>query len=251
MPPNVLIIVLVISLVLVARGRRRPGLVLGAAATAALFLLSTQVVGDALIRPLEERYAPMDFSPAVCASQAGPCQAAFRDAPVVVLGGGTIDRSPEEGMAASLADEPTKRLTYGIRVARALGRRLVYSGGRVYDGPGIETEAAGAARFIERDGSRVEAVFEDQSRTTLENARLVAAKTGARAVILVTSAYHMPRSVQSFRKAGLEVLPAPTDYKASRSPHVLVDFTPTIGGLETSYKALHEYAGMLGYALAR
>lgn len=247
LPPGIFVVLIVLAVTLLYRGRKKAGLALGLSTAALLYALSTAFVAEALIRPLEDRYAPIDTSKAELDARI----AAFKGAPVVVLGGGTIDRSPEEGGRASLAAEPTKRFTYGIRVAKALGGELVYSGGRVYDGPEIETEADAAGRFLKVNDAGLEAILEGESRTTLENARFVREKLGAKAVILVTSAYHMPRSVQAFRKAGLEVLPAPTDYKASRSPRVFVDFLPSVGALKDSYWALHEYLGMVGYSLAR
>jgi uncharacterized SAM-binding protein YcdF (DUF218 family) len=61
----------------------------------------------------------------------------------------------------------------------------------------------------------------------------------------------MPRAVLSFRKEGLSVLPAPTDYKANRSPYTIADFLPTSEAFANSYKALHEYLGLVGYSLAK
>src|SRR3546814_4949394 len=58
--------------------------------------------------------------------------------------------------------------------------------------------------------------FEAQSRNTAENARLTAALVGqgdGRPWLLVTSAWHMPRAVASFRAAGLEVLAYPVDFR--------------------------------------
>src|SRR3546814_14992278 len=61
--------------------------------------------------------------------------------------------------------------------------------------------------------------FEAQSRNTAENARLTAALVGqgdGRPWLLVTSAWHMPRAVASFRAAGLEVLAYPVDFRKIR-----------------------------------
>jgi uncharacterized SAM-binding protein YcdF (DUF218 family) len=69
-------------------------------------------------------------------------------------------------------------------------------------------------------------------------------------VLLVTSAYHMRRSVLSFRSAGLSVIPAPTDYKSRRTRLTLIDFLPGMTRLLNSSTALHEYVGILYYRLA-
>ncbi|WP_331255571.1 YdcF family protein [Candidatus Bealeia paramacronuclearis] len=61
-------------------------------------------------------------------------------------------------------------------------------------------------------------IFEGTSRTTLENAtktkEIVQPKPGEKWV-LMTSAFHLPRAVGLFRKAGFDVLPYPVDYHTS------------------------------------
>jgi uncharacterized SAM-binding protein YcdF (DUF218 family) len=265
LPPGLFVLLLVAALALGCRKKRKPALVLAGVAAFLLYALSARVVSDLLILPLEDRYPPLasqaDF---VGSDSAGNDSAGngvageAAKAPVVVLGGGSVDRSPEEGMRASLCPEPEKRLVYGLKVARELKRPLIFSGGRTWQGREIESEADAARTFIARyfvasgvvaSGGGVS--YDDLSRTTRENARFAARLSGSPSVILVTSAYHMPRAVLSFRKEGLSVLPAPTDYKANRSPYTIADFLPTSEAFANSYKALHEYLGLVGYSLAR
>src|SRR3546814_1535478 len=90
-----------------------------------------------------------------------------------------------------------------------------------------------------------------QSRNTAENARLTAALVGqgdGRPWLLVTSAWHMPRAVASFRAAGLEVLAYPVDFRTEPARlHWPRDPGASLGlaGL-----ALHEWLGLLVYYLA-
>lgn len=63
------------------------------------------------------------------------------------------------------------------------------------------------------DPSRV--LFEEGSKNTKENAAQSAKllnPNSSEKWLLVTSAYHMPRSVGLFRKAGFNVIPYPVDY---------------------------------------
>jgi uncharacterized SAM-binding protein YcdF (DUF218 family) len=55
----------------------------------------------------------------------------------------------------------------------------------------------------------------------------------------------------AFQKAGMDALPAPTDYKAKRSPLIWIDYLPSVSVLEMSYSALHEYVGLPYYRLRR
>jgi len=93
--------------------------------------------------------------------------------------------------------------------------------------------------------------FEFGSRTTYENAVFTAALPGVdrtRPWLLVTSAWHMPRALATFRAAGWNVTPYPVDYRTGiRTPwteYSLVD-SPRRWRI-----ALHEWAGLLAYRLA-
>lgn len=242
LPPGLFIIALLVSVLLFLSRRRKAGAIVAFVSLGALTALSLGVVADALIRPLEDSYPPL----AALGDQDSLRDAALRSGGemVVVLGGGVVARSPEEGLRGSLGPESGKRLVYGLRVARAAGLGLVFSGGRVFDGPGTDSEADAARRFIEESGEKVEARFEGESRSTLENARNVAAAFHPRSAIIVTSAYHMPRAVLAFERAGIKALPAPTDYKASRAPLTAADILPAMEALRRSWTALHEWVGL-------
>ena len=68
-------------------------------------------------------------------------------------------------------------------------------------------------------------------------------------VYLVTSAFHMPRALASFRAKGLTVIPAPTGIAPPVKLH-LGDFIPRASSLLASYLALHEWGGRLWYDVA-
>src|SRR3546814_16643089 len=101
--------------------------------------------------------------------------------------------------------------------------------------------------------------FEAASRNMAENARLTAAlldeEFGAAAGaeeaqpwLLVTSAWHMPRAVASFRAAGLAVLPYPVDFRTE--PARLTWPREPGAPLGLAGIALHEWLGMVAYHLA-
>jgi uncharacterized SAM-binding protein YcdF (DUF218 family) len=95
--------------------------------------------------------------------------------------------------------------------------------------------------------------MERQSRNTLENAEfsrdLVKPKPGER-WLLVTSAFHMPRSVGLFRKAGFAVEPYPVDWRVGQ----LVDFRSlsviAAEGLLRTDAAVREWMGLIAYRLS-
>ncbi|MFW6250658.1 MAG: YdcF family protein [Alkalispirochaetaceae bacterium] len=239
LPPGLFVVLLVALGVWLIRWRRER--LSGVAALCIgllLFLLSTGVVGELLIRPLERAYPPPPAQ-----------EACFGDA-IVVLGGGSRVSSPAEGGAPALTEESTGRLVYGVRLARELPLPLIFTGGRAL---GIEerpSEAEAAARVAESLGIPRERLFlEERSRTTWENALYVSREFETRAPLLVTSAWHMPRAIYSFREHGIEPVPAPTLYRSDPAPPLATDFLPSSGGFEKSSLALREYLGLLYYRI--
>jgi uncharacterized SAM-binding protein YcdF (DUF218 family) len=92
---------------------------------------------------------------------------------------------------------------------------------------------------------------ETASRNTEENAEFSAnilEMEKIRRILLVTDAMHMPRSVKSFERHGMEVVPAPTVF-FSREPRTLMHLLPTAENLRRSYYALYEWIGMAWYAM--
>ena len=95
-------------------------------------------------------------------------------------------------------------------------------------------------------------VTESDSRNTRQNAIFtagLAADRGIRSILLVTSAWHMPRAVAAFRQTALEVIPAATDYTYMDPAPLILMILPQAGGLALSTRALKEYLGLLVYRL--
>lgn len=94
-------------------------------------------------------------------------------------------------------------------------------------------------------------IYENQSRNTFENASLSKKllKPGKNEIwILVTSAFHMPRSVGVFRKAGWKVIPYPVDFNTTGEVPEIISFNPGVG-IGRFSGALHEWVGLLVYYL--
>ena len=100
------------------------------------------------------------------------------------------------------------------------------------------------------------------SQNTYQDAlysRDILAEKGVERILLVTSALHMPRSVAIFRKQGIDVIPAPTDFLISQAEwedaltggpvQWLSNFLPSEDALEVTTDCLKEYIGLLVYRL--
>jgi len=78
-------------------------------------------------------------------------------------------------------------------------------------------------------------------------------------VILVTSAFHMPRSVALFEAQGCPVIPAPVDYSVTEdswnalfhpsTEEFFIDLLPSYTHLSAVTKSMKEYLGMIFYHL--
>jgi uncharacterized SAM-binding protein YcdF (DUF218 family) len=160
-------------------------------------------VGALLLQPLEERFPAWVPTPA---SPAG----------IVILGGST---KPEISAARGqpVSDIGVDRLLTGAMLARRYpSARVIYSGGSPELWPGNISEADYALQILSDLGVPRERVqVEAESRNTSENAafsKALASPAAGERWLLVTSAYHMPRAVGLFRKAGFPVEPVPTGW---------------------------------------
>lgn len=125
-----------------------------------------------------------------------------------------------------------ERITSAVHLARDHPTfRVVFSGREVV--PGLRG-------FLEKLGipnSRV--LIEGESQSTAENARFTADLLRPNTQehwILVTSAFHMPRSVGLFRSAGFDIVPYPVGYMTG---------TPYSKGKNLVQLALKEFLGMV------
>ena len=197
-------------------------------------------LGKMLIAPLEDRFPRWDAS---------------RGAPdgIVVLGG-AVDAEFVATRGAADLNEAAERVTVVAELARTYpSARILYSGGSGSLAFRDRAEAPIAGALIETFGvPRSRLILEDRSRNTAENATfsllLAMPKPGER-WLLVTSAYHMPRSIGAFRKAGFAVEAYPVDYRTTGAADLLMPFDDVAAGLRRTDTATREWVGLLAYWL--
>jgi len=243
-PCSLLLAVIAVGLVLLwFTKKQRTAKALLTSGLALLALLMLDPVARALVRPLEATYPPLLAG----ATQASATLPDGSPAPrwVVVLGGGHAER---RALAAihNLSAPTLVRLAEGIRLQRLLPEsKLILSGG----GNRPETTeaqllaAAGASLGAPPDRM----VLESQSCDTIDEVRALRTLLGGERFALVTSATHLRRAMAMFEKAGMNPIPAPTDYLALDEPvgvgHLLA-LIPRAGASQTIERALHEYLGL-------
>ena len=168
---------------------------------------------------------------------------------IVVLGSGR-----EHGDLAWGSDQPTgvglERQRYAARLAKASGLPVLTSGGLHYGTP--PSEAQMMADSLRDDFGVTVRWQEGRSRTTWENAQLSAEMLlpqGVKRVVLVTHAWHMPRAVWSFRKAGFEVVPAPVGFLGGDNARPLGGWMPEFKSVWQNGQLMNEAVGQIGYSL--
>ena len=221
---------------------RRPALGMLWGGLLVLGLLGFQALPDALLRPLESRY-PVPAA-VVVEQQVG----------VIVLGGavGHPDSFVAHGQVP--LGEAAERMTVPVGLMRQHPRlELVFSGGEGRLLVTGVTESQLAQAFYQQQGLDMARVrLENGSRTTRENAQKVAKMLGERCQqpwLLVTSAWHMPRSMVEFEAVGCQVTPYPVDFRTGDDTS-LTEYSLAYS-LVRWQVALHEWVGLLVYGLTR
>jgi uncharacterized SAM-binding protein YcdF (DUF218 family) len=240
LPTNFLIGVgLVGALLLATRfaslGRK---LLIGSVALFAIFGFSP--LGNWMLYPLEQRFPPWD------AAQGAPDG-------IVVLGGSIDpDLSIAHGVAVvrSAADRVIAAASLARRYPKA---RIIFTGGSANLISNDAREADYATGIFESLGvSKDRLEIDRRARNTQENAEfakaIAAPKSGAR-WLLVTSAFHMPRSVGLFRKAGFAVEPYPVDWRVGGRADLVNFRILAVDGLASVDTGVREWAGLAAYRI--
>ena len=167
---------------------------------------------------------------------------------IVVLSADYRPHAPEFGSAA-VGALTLERLRYAAHLARQTGLPILTTGGVVASGS--RSIALAMRRSLRRDFGLDARWIEEDSTTTWENAQNSAAlleRDGIDSVALVTHAWHMPRAIYAFERAGLRVVAAPTAYRRPTQVQVRA-FVPSAKALRECSWVIHEWLGTLWYRM--
>lgn len=218
-----------------------------ACALGILLLGSNGWVSNALLQSLEWQYLP-------------PSQFATADA-IVLLGGSTKSAVAPRPMVD--VSEQGDRVLYAAKLYQQQQAPLIIaSGGRIDWLTVGRPEAADMGELLQLMGVPATAIIQESSSlNTYQNAievKKILEMRGIRRVLLVTSALHMPRSLQIFQRQGIEAIPAPTDFLLSEAERqgtnrsllsVVLNLLPDVNRLARTTGALREYIGLGVYRL--
>ncbi|MEO5808261.1 YdcF family protein [Devosia sp.] len=236
-PLSLIALLLFASALLALGNRRRLARTAFGLGLALLCLCAFTTFGTLLVAPLENRFAR-------------PAQMPDQVAAIIILGGG-VDPTVTEARGATELSAAGDRFLEGLRLARLYPTaKILVTGGFGSLFPAGESDAEAAPGFYASMGiDPARLILESKSRNTEENATLTKELLGndQGALLLVTSAFHMPRSVGLFRAAEVPVLPWPVDFRSTGHESFGVDLSIPSENLSTTSIAMREWIGLVAY----
>lgn len=224
---------------LVVFWRKKPAVALLFVSMSILWISSMPAFSSYLVASLERRFLPFPVAESPSADA------------IMVLGG-CVGAADYPRLEVDLTDA-SDRVLHAARLYRAGKAPMVIATGGAIKWLGSKTpEAHSISRLLQEWGVPASAVImEPGSLNTYQNAvntkRLLDGR-GLKTVLLVTSAMHMPRALATFRAAGINVIPSPTDYGAAdREEFTILDFLPDAEALADTTRAIKEYLGLVVY----
>jgi len=227
---------LVLMLLVLAGVLRRRWLAVGA--TALLLVCASPWFANGVARWVEGPYV-----------WRSPQQAPSVDA-VVVLSGMLTTHLQDQMPHWEWGD--ADRFWAGVALMRAdRAPTLVFTGGRLPWSATTETEGQVLRGFAERTGVAADRVMvsAEAANTAQEAGAVRRALPQAKRVLLVTSAFHMPRAQRLFEAQGFEVEAWPVDYRQKHDAFTPMDLLPQAEDLKRTSMMWRELLGRWYYRL--
>lgn len=237
-PDHFLLLILILGLLL---RRTFFGTLCVSVSVISLLAITAFPLANFLLQPLEQRFAQPKLS-----------EISEPIAGVIVLGGGedaelsALHGSPQFNQGAErLMVVPQLMLRYPQI-------NVIFTGG---SGSLAKPEYRGgdvAQQWLTQQGLGARSIIERDARNTFQNAlytRELISEMETPPVgkwLLITSAFHMPRSVGAYRKVGIEVIPYPVDFRVAEN-RIRLNLNANMSELNV---AVREWIGLAAYYLS-
>lgn len=237
-PINLIGILVLLGIVAALFRLRRIGLFCSVCGFLVLAVGAWTSTGALLLHPLEDHFQRPDPVPAEVAG-------------IIVLGGGFEGGVNLARGGYELNASGDRYVETAILARRYPEARVIVTGGTgtlLLEGEGDGDTAPRLLTALGVEPERL--VLENRSRNTHENAVFTRDMLEPRAGetwLLVTSAFHMPRSVGLFRKAGFDVTPWPSDYRTAGTETVGPAQDNVADSLQNLSVAVREWIGLVAY----
>ena len=223
-------IILFVSLLLLKINYRKMGTIMLAISVGWYWMASTSFLSARLVKPLENQYPPTypeqisKYHPEVIVVLA--CY--YYDDDLLP----PISRWPECSL---------KRLMHAYWLHRETNIPIAVTGGAI---SGTDTDHANrATNFLKMLGVGPDNIFTISEGANTQQEAQVIHKAGFNKVVLVTTAVHMPRTVNEFRRLGINVLASPTDHLSKINDIPIFDW-PNAVSMRRTERAIYEYMGL-------
>ena len=229
-PTGAALLFLFAGLILLVKSRKRAGTLLISVGTVVLLIFAMGWSGFVMLKSLEDEAGP--YADPALLRQAGVKY-------IVLLGGSSVfdDMIPPDSW-----ESVNPRFLEAIRLWKAIPNATLLMSG------GSDNSEEAMLSLCARFGVRKESLItETKAMDTSDEARWASKYVGKQPFALVTSAYHMPRSLRQFRAIGTNPIPCPCDYRTTRQWPLYQFLAPCGAGLYYSEIALKEYYGGLFY----
>lgn len=207
-----------------------------AALAVVLYIMSTSAGSLLITGPLETRIArklPADGA---------------RAAVIVLAGGSSYD---DKGSSVHPGIYALERVFAAVQLANARKGEtiMIFSGGNVF-GANDRSEAAALADAAKQMGWHGRSILEEHSRTTAENFKRCAEYMRGSKIdtaVIVTSAFHMPRSAANAKRCmpDVTVFPYPSGRLTDPVIRGVSSFLPNGSDFQTSCLGIKERVGIL------
>lgn len=204
-------------------------------AIALIYIFSTPIVANHLLKRLETQYPEIQFDD-------------LPDARFIVVLGGGLSRTFQPKDQFKLSSASLQRLTQAVELYEAQKQKgkpatLILSGGNAYNPEHPEANYF-AIEAIQLGVDPQDIIIENQSLDTADQAIKIFKLISHQPTYLVTSASHMPRSMALFQHQGMKPIAVPCNFLATRF-RWWANWLPQSNMLGYSQAALHEYFGLL------
>jgi uncharacterized SAM-binding protein YcdF (DUF218 family) len=242
MPITGVLMLSVLALILLWKGKPRLARGFLALAILVLWFSSLPIVGDGLYRMVESKYPPVALEQ-------------IPESGCIVLLGGVV-QSPAPPRIDVEFNDSVDRVHKAAELYQA-GKApyIIVTGGNQPWTISAKSEAELIRELLQKWGVPHDAIMlEGSSRNTRENAlytKNIVDSIHCEGALLVTSAAHMPRSMAAFQSVGIGVTPVSTDIRvASDASLMFMDFLPDAQALKMTSDAIREIVGQWVYRAA-
>jgi uncharacterized SAM-binding protein YcdF (DUF218 family) len=203
-----------------------------------LIILSLPIVSGQLIKLLEQNYRPTT-----------PNETARADT-VIVLSGMMTLIEKNDGIHYEFS-EAVDRIFAGINLLKiGKAQKIILTRGKLPWSVG-DPEGEFLAEFIQSQGINPNRILLSEIvQNTNDEAKAISRMLPKNSeVILVTSAFHMPRAVKVFQNQNLKVIPYAVDFRSSVKEINIIDFLPQASAFKDSNFYFREIIGGAYYSI--